>query len=167
MCLCAFFLRLVLVLIFFFFNNSFCIFSLLPSHRPLLSSLPSPTPANPSPFVHYPILGYQVPARQGTSFPAETQPGSPYRGRGSNGRQQSQKQPQLQLLGDHIKTKLHIGYKCVEDLGPAMFFGLWFSSSEPRDSRLINTVGLLSVSLMSLASSILSPTLPQDSLSST
>ena len=37
------------------------------------------------PLEYHSILGHQVPAGLGTSTPIETQPGSPGRGRGSNG----------------------------------------------------------------------------------
>lgn len=48
----------------------------------------------------HPILGLLVPERLNTSFPTEARLGSPRRGKGSNGRQQSQRQTPLQLLGD-------------------------------------------------------------------
>ena len=67
--------------------------------------------------------------------------------RGSKGSQWSQRQPPFQLMGTHMKTTLHICYRCVSDLGPACtsslvvgsvsvsplykLFGCWFSLCEP------------------------------------
>lgn len=43
--------------------------------------------------MYHSALGYLVPGRLSISFPTETQPDSPIRGRGSKDRQQSQRQP--------------------------------------------------------------------------
>ena len=71
--------------------------------------------------------------------------------------------------GIHIKTKLYICYKCVGDLDPEHACSLVGSSVSvsPHGYRLVDSVGLLVVSLTSLASSVLSVTLPQDFLRST
>lgn len=44
---------------------------------------------------YHPTLGHEVTAGLSTSSPTEAQPGTPFRGRGSKGRQQSQLQPLL------------------------------------------------------------------------
>ena len=75
---------------------------------PFITPLPSPQRRGAPPGYH-PALGHLVPAGLGTSSPTEAQPGSPGRGRGSNGRQQSQRQPLLQLLGDpHEDQAAHL-----------------------------------------------------------
>ena len=68
-----------------------------------------------------------------------------------------------------MKTKLHICYKwgCV-GLGPASVCYLVGGSVSvgPHGSRLVDSVSLLVVSLTLLGCSLLFPTCPQDSLSS-
>lgn len=99
---------------FFFLNNLFSLFTLYPDRSPSLSSLPSPTLTNPSPITLSSSLGSfpWVPPNSvycyvmtlvytltqqimHNLFPPSQEPqtGSPGRRRGSNGRQQSQKQP--------------------------------------------------------------------------
>ena len=43
-----------------------------------------------------------------------------------------------------MKTKLHIGYICVERTrsSPYMFFGWWFRLGKPQGVRLVDSVGL-------------------------
>lgn len=71
------------------------------------------------------ILAHQVTPGLGTSFPTETRQGSPVRGMGSSGRQQSQGH----CWGACMKTKLYICYKCVRGWGggprsgPCLVFG--------------------------------------------
>ena len=66
-----------------------------------------------------------------------------------------------------MKTKVHIYYKCVEGLGLATACFLIGSSVSVslHGPRIVDYVGLLVVSLASLASSNLLPTLAQYSLS--
>jgi hypothetical protein len=83
----------------------------------------------------------------------------------SNVRQQSQRQSPLQLLGDPHKDQAAYLLQMlgVGGLSPApcMLIGRLVQTLRPL------TLGLLVVSFTLLAWSILSPTLPQDSLSST
>ena len=67
-----------------------------------------------------------------------------------------------------METKLHICYICAEGLGPAPACSLVGGSGSvsPHGPRLLDPLGLLVVSLTSLAPSILPLFLPQDSLSS-
>jgi hypothetical protein len=74
--------------------------------------------------------------------------------------------PHYNCSGTHRKTELHICYKCVGLLGPFLACSLVggsvsVSSHRPR---VVASVGPLVVFLTPLASSILSPTLPQDFL---
>lgn len=77
--------------------------------------LPSPVSSQSYPYKFYPlpspqrrgkapcycsILGHPVRIGLSTSSPTETQPGSPVRGGESKGKQQCQRQPLFQLLGD-------------------------------------------------------------------
>jgi hypothetical protein len=96
---------------------------------------------------------------QAETSSTEIQQGHPVREKESKG-------SQLQLLGAHMKTKLHIRYKSVWGLGPAPSCSLVGGSVSvsPNGLKLVDSVGLLVVS--SLASSVPSPTLPQDSPSS-
>jgi hypothetical protein len=80
---------------------------------------PSPIPPYPlslrrlwSPLClhHQLTLTPHVTAGLGTSSPTEA---SPFRGTGSTGRQLSQGKPLLQLLGTHMKIKLHICCICA------------------------------------------------------
>jgi len=68
-----------------------------PPHPVPPSQVPPPITHSPSPqgspLKDYLILGHQVTARLSASSPTEAQPGSPARGRGTNGRQQRQGQP--------------------------------------------------------------------------
>ena len=67
----------------------------------------------------------------------------------------------------HIKNTLHICYECVGHLGLTHVCALigYSVSVSPYGHRLVGSVGLLVVSLTPWASSILSPTLLQDSSS--
>lgn len=68
-----------------------------------------------------------------------------------------------------MKTKPHICYKCVRGLRPApicsLVGGLVFVN--PYEPSLVDSVGLLVVTLATLAPSVLTPILPQVSPSST
>jgi hypothetical protein len=59
---------------------------------------------------YHPTLAYKVSARLGSSSPTKARKDSPVRERGSIDRPQIQGQSLLQLLGIHMKTKLHICY---------------------------------------------------------
>ena len=61
-----------------------------------------------------------------------------------------------------MKTKLHICYKCIGGLGPAPACSLVGGSVSLSSHvfRLVDTIGLLVVSLTPPAPSLLSPTLP-------
>lgn len=87
------------------------------------------------------------------------------RGRGSCGRQQSQRE----LLGDPHKDQAAHPYKCGgRGLGSASIclVGGLVSVSSHSGPSVVDTVGLLVVSLTPPAHSLLSPSLPQDSPSS-
>ena len=72
------------------------------------------------------------------------------------------------VRGTHMKTKIHICYECVGGLSPALVFLVVGSVSVSHHGpRLVDSKGLLLVSLTPLAGSILFPTLPQDSPSTT
>lgn len=104
----------------FSFSNNFFKIHFAPWSQPLPFSSPSLTLTNYSPqwsetpIKYHPIPGHLVLVGLRTPSPAEAQPSSLARGRGSNGWQQTQNQSLLQTLG-----KLHICYKCVRDLGSA------------------------------------------------
>jgi hypothetical protein len=67
-----------------------------------------------------------------------------------------------------METKLHISYKCVGGLSPVYAHSLIAGSVSvtPHGPRLVDSVGLLVVSLTPPPPSILLQTLPQVSLSS-
>ena len=67
-----------------------------------------------------------------------------------------------------MKTKLYICYKCVGGLGPAPAYTLAGGpgSEIPHGPRTVDFIGLLGVSLTPPACLLLSPTIPQDILSS-
>lgn len=107
-------------------------------------SRPSPTLTDP--FLHYPYpfslengkpllgylptLGYPVTVGLGISSPITAQQGSPVRRRGSNGRQQNQRQHPLQLLRDpHEDQAAHL-LQMWPRSRPGMLFGWWFSLCE-------------------------------------
>lgn len=96
-------------------NTTLFIHNLLLIHitsqsKPPHTSFPSSTLTNPSPHYILPfssekgkatlVTVYLVSAGLSISFPSEAQPGSPVRRGRSNGGQQSQRQPLVQLLGD-------------------------------------------------------------------
>lgn len=147
---------------FYFFSNNF--YSLYITITVSTSFHPSPTLTNSSPIVpsssekkgNTPwtpsYLGHLVPAGLDTSSPTEDQLGSPGRRKG------------IQWQGTETQTALaantlHSAPSCSLVGGPA-------SVSHHRP-RLVDSIGLLMVSLTLLAFSILSLTLLQDSLSST
>ena len=67
-----------------------------------------------------------------TSSPIKDQPGSPVRGRRSSGRQLSQRQPPLQLLGTpHENQAAHLQMCRGPGSSPSVFFGWCFSLCEP------------------------------------
>ena len=81
------------------------------SPRPALTNTltPLPTPVlreGEAPLWYHFTLGHRVPAGLSTSSPTKAQTGGPGRGRGSNGRQQNQRQPQFQLLRDTNEDKV-------------------------------------------------------------
>ena len=79
--------------------------------------------------MYHSALGYLVPGRLSISFPTETQPDSPIRGKGSKYRQQSQRQTLFQMLGDlHEDQAAHLLQMCRGDL---MLFSWSFSFCEP------------------------------------
>jgi hypothetical protein len=86
------------------------------------------------------------------------------RGRGATGRQQSQRWPPLQPLGDPPWRPSCTSATNVEGSSRCMLFGWWLS---PYGPRLVDSVGLHVVSLTPPACSTLSLTYLQDSLSST
>ena len=81
-----------------------------------------------SPLGYHPTLAHPVIVGLSTSSPTRAQPDSPVRGKGSNGRQQSQRQPPLQLLGDpHEDQAEYLLQTCVLGWGegrynPCMLF---------------------------------------------
>ena len=76
------------------------------------------------PLRDHPTLEHLVPAGLSISSSAEVQTGSQGRGRGSKGRQQSQRQSLLQFLGDsHEDQAAHL-YKCWGGLGSAPAYSL-------------------------------------------
>ena len=82
--------------------------------------------------------GYYPPAHQvavglNTSFTTEARQGSPARRKGSKGRQQSQRQLPLQLLGDPYEaTAIHLQMCRGPRASPCMLFIWWFSLFEPQ-----------------------------------
>jgi hypothetical protein len=105
---------------------------------PLLpvSSLCAPIPLSPfqkrsPPQPGYqPILAHQVTAELGASSPTEARQGSAVRRKESKGRQQSQSQPPLQLLGDPLYYT-SATYVLEAWVQPCMLFHWWFSLCEP------------------------------------
>ena len=127
-----------------FFTVSF-IYIPITDPAPLLSALPLQLSSitsqrRGSPFGHHPTLGHLVPAGLSTSSPTESQPG---RGRGSNGREQSQRQHLLHLLGTHMKTKLHTCI-CVGGLGPVHACSLidYSAIGSPQRPNVVDSVCL-------------------------
>ena len=106
-----------------------------------------------------PTLGHPVTVGLSASSPTEAQPGSPVRGKGSKGRQQSQRQPMHPLLGGrHEDQAAHI-WIC-RGWGPAPECSLVGGSVSVslHGPRLVDSVGLPEVSLIPLV-----PSLPQQS----
>jgi hypothetical protein len=102
-------------LIIYFFYSLYLLITALPG-----PSLQIPPPLSSAlllkgegPLEYHPTLRHLVPAGLGTSSPTEAQPGSQVSGRGSNDKKQRLRQSTLHVLGSHMKTKLHICYKCV------------------------------------------------------
>ena len=95
---------------------------------------------------YQPDLAYQVAVGQGTSYPIVSQSSSPVREKGSKGRQQSQRQPLLLLLGDTHEVQdanlLHM-YRELRSI-PCMFSGCGSISVSPYRPMV---VGFLMVSL--------------------
>jgi hypothetical protein len=93
-----------------------------------------------------PTLAHQVTAGLGTSSPTEARQGSPVRDMGSTVRQQSQEQPQLQLLGnpqeDQSSHLLHMSdwARSRPCMLPGWRFNLW------EDPRVLVTYPLQSLS---------------------
>jgi hypothetical protein len=83
-------------------------------------------------------LACQMAEGLGASSPIEPRHTNPVRGLKSKGRQQSQRQPLLQLLGvpheDQETCMLHI-YKGPGSV-PCMHFGQWFSLCKPPWSQV-------------------------------
>jgi hypothetical protein len=88
------------------------------SHPYNLSNAPSSSQRR-TPLGYHPTLRH-LPSPRRTFSPTEAQPGSPSRGEGNPmAGNRNQDSPHTTCLGTHMKTKLHICYKCVGDLGPA------------------------------------------------
>lgn len=101
-----------------------------------LSFPPSPTltysyPHHLTPLGCNPALTHPVVAGLSASSPTEAQPGSPVWGKGSHGRQQNQRQPQIRLLGEpHEDQAAHLLQMCRGPRSsPCTLFGWWFSLS--------------------------------------
>jgi hypothetical protein len=102
-----------------------------------------------------PPLAYQVAVGLGQSSPIEAGQGSPVRGKGSKGRQQSQRQ--LLLLGvPHEDQASHLLHMCRG----CSLVGVLVSVSSYRH-RLVDSVDFLVMSLTPLVPSILPPPLQQ------
>jgi hypothetical protein len=139
----------------------------LPPLPPLLPVPPSPSffLSSSTPFLlrkgswgshgYQSSLVYQIAVELGTSSPTEARQGNPAKGKGSKGRQQSQRQPLLLLLVLHEDQAVQLLHMFR---GPRSTPCMLSVSVGPCDS-----VGFLSVSLTSLAPSILLPPIPQDS----
>ena len=162
--MCSF--RFITSFFFFLFaHNLFFLFTLHHNHSPhsLLSSQSCPYKSPPLPILlllregegplgYHLTLGHLVLARLSNSSPTEAQPGSPGRGRGSNGRQASQRQPLFQLLDDsHEDQAVHL-FQICRTASACSFVGGFVSVNHHRP-RFIDSVGILVVSLTPLACS--------------
>jgi hypothetical protein len=129
----------------FFFSLSiinFCIHFTSWLQSPSGSTLTNPSPYYFSPFsfVKWKEAPLWVPLFPGITSPSRTrdifscwaQRGSPTKQRGSNGRQQSQRQPLLQLLGDAKEAQAaHLPQMCWGPKpSPCMHFSSWFNHCE-------------------------------------
>ena len=74
--------------------------------------------------------------------------------------------PCSNYYGTHMKTKLHICFKCLGGLGPGSFAGCSVSVSYNGPSLVDSVVDPCDVFDLSISLNPI-PTLPQDSLSST
>jgi hypothetical protein len=131
--------------------------------------IPFPTSPSPSsPLGYHTTLRYPVTVGLSSSSPTKAQLSSRVTERGSSNREQSQRQPPLQLLGDpHEDQGEHLLCMCRGPRSsPCMFFGWWFNLCEPLWARLVDSVGLIVMSLTPPAHSILSSTLPKAFLNS-
>ena len=78
------------------------------------------------PLMYHPALGHQFEAELSSSSPTEAQPGSLTRGRGSNGRAQSQRWPPFQLLGEpHEDQGAHLLQMCRGPMSSSSLLSGW------------------------------------------
>ena len=189
----AFYIKIIILLEFIYLqvdyknmfvsSGVFCFFLIDSLYIPIqdtLLPLPLVPPQShaPSPFLsspslqrrgriaheYQPALAYQVEAGLSISSSTKARQGSPARGRGSTGRQQSQRQPLLlNCWVTHMKINLHVYYKCVGGLGLAHAYSQVGSVSlSPHGPGLVDSVGLVVVVLTPLSPSVLPLTLTQD-----
>ena len=104
------------------------------------------------------VLLSEVPGGLSSFSPTETRQGSSARRKGSKGRQQSQRQPTLQLLGDpHEDQASHLLHRCRgPTFSPCRIFGWWVRLGEPHEPRLVDSVYHLVLSLTPPTPSIFS-----------
>jgi hypothetical protein len=112
--------------------------------------------------VYQSILAYLVTAGLDTSSPTKARQGSPVKGGGSTGRQQSQGQPLFQLLGElHEDKAAHLLHMCRRPRSSPVYslFG-GSDCGRPPGSRSVDSDGLLVETLSPLEPSILRSTIP-------
>ena len=112
------------------------------SRPPLFSLLPVTLsqiyPPLPHSLGYHPILGQQVEVELISFSTTEAWPVSPARRRGSNGKQQSQREPLLQLLEDpHEDQAVYLLQMCRRPRSnTCMLFSWWFSLCEPPRTQV-------------------------------
>ena len=125
----------------FFLQSS----SVSPLRREILPSTHSHTYPLTLWLPHFPTPDTSVMEGLSTSSHTEVRQGGPVKGTVSTERHQIQGQPPLQLLGTHMKTKLHICYICADVCKPRSSpFSFLFCDSvseRPQNSSLIDSVG--------------------------
>ena len=136
------FLETVSLFLFLFFPYNLFIYIHITSQSkplpPLLPVLPFQIPLHiippillkdsEAPLGYHSTLGHLVPARLSISSPTEAQAG---RGRGSNDRQQNQRQPLFQLSGDPHEDQAAHGGSGGTRSSLCMLYDWWFSLCEP------------------------------------